>query len=165
MKIILLSIFLGFLTVQSVCSQDLLGFETANPDDKTDYKSAEPKALESANFLLNTALDESKPEREKALNYLGMWMDGTPDYVFYVDENIYYFTHSNKDLLAIFLAALTKNVLEHKELAGDRKELKYRSLEILLDYCLNPDNHVKPYNQLEKLEKARQRGEFREYVK
>jgi hypothetical protein len=164
MKHFIISIFLLVSLGINSWSQDLLGFENITGNDRKDFKNAEPKALEAACLLLKTPVDAPKSERIKALNYMLMWMEGTPDYVFYVDENIGIFTHSSKALLEIYMAALTKCSLENPETAKDRKELKFKSIEIYLDYCLNPANHVKSFKQLEKLAKAREKGQLEEYI-
>jgi hypothetical protein len=162
-KLIMSILFLGTLFYNSF-SQDLLGFESTSGNDKIDYKNAEPKAMEASKYLLTTAFDSSKSERDKALTFMLMWMEGTPDYVFYIDENIGVFTRSSKALLAVYMACLTKISIENPVLAKDRKELKYKSIELYLDYCLNPSNHVKPYRELEQLVKSREKGRLRVYI-
>jgi roadblock/LC7 domain-containing protein len=164
MKKLILSIIFLFAMVCTSWPQDLLGFEFTSGNDKIDYKNAEPKALEAANYLLTIAFDSSKIERDKALTLMLMWMEGTPDYVFYIDENIGVFTRSSKALLSIYMACLAKNCLEDPVLAKDRNELKYKSIEEYLEYCLNPSNHVKSYRELEQLVKARDKGRLGDYI-
>jgi hypothetical protein len=62
------------------------------------------------------------------------------------------------------MAGLTKNILENKIPATDRMELKYQSIVLYMDYCLNQSNHVKSYKQLENLVKARDKGMLRNYI-
>jgi len=164
MKKLFLSIFFLSSLIYTSWSQDFLGFEFTTGNDRIDYKNAEPKALEAACFLLSMAFDSSRNERDKALTYILMWMEGTPDFVFYIDENIDEFTNSSKGLLAVYMACLTKISLENPLLAKDRNELKFKSIEYFLGYCLDPSNHVKSYRQLELLVKARDKGNLRSYI-
>lgn len=154
-----------FAIVNHSWSQDLLGFESISRNDRSDFRNAEPKALEAANFLLNTPLVESKADREKAMKYMIMWMEGTPDYTFYIDNNIGSFTRSSNTLLVVYMACQTKNSLENPFLGNNRDELKYKSVEMYMDYCLNPSNNVKIFRQLERLVKARDKGKLKEYIK
>jgi hypothetical protein len=162
-KLILGILFLGIFIFNS-SSQDLMGFEVTSGKDKIDYKSLEPKALSAAGFLLTTAFDSLKNERDMAITYLLMWMEGSPDYVFYIDENIGAFTNSSKSLLAVYMACLTKLCLENPVLVKEPNELKFKSVELFMEYCLNPANHVKPYRQLEQLVKAQNKGQLRFFI-
>jgi hypothetical protein len=146
-------------------SQDLLGFENTSHNDRSDFHNAEPKALEAAKFLLNTPINEPTSNRENAMKYMIMWMEGTPDYTFYIDNNIGSFTRSNNTLLVVYMACLTKNSLENPNLANNRDELKYMSVDMYMDYCLNPSNNVKSYKQLERLVKVRDKGKLKDYIK
>ena len=62
------------------------------------------------------------------------------------------------------MAYLTKISHENKELSANRDELKFKSIEMYLEYCLNPSNRVKPYKQLEQLVKAKEKGLLRSYL-
>lgn len=148
-----------------VSAQDLLGFEVTAGNDRIDYKIAGPKALEAARFLLSNAIDTDKLERDKAITNMLIWMENTPEYVFYIDENIYSFTNSSKNLLAVYLACMTQLSLENPALANDRNALKLSSVELYIDYCLKPGNHVKPFRQLDQLVKARDRADLKSYIK
>ena len=160
----LIIILLTGLSTGSGWSQDLLGFESITRIDIIDYKNAEAQALEAANYLFSTAIDSFKAEREKAITFMLIWMDGTPDYVFYIDDNVNFFTRSQNNLLAIFLAGLTKSSLENPGLSQNPKELKYRAIHLFVDYCNNPSNHIKPYRELEQLIKANEKERLRNYV-
>ncbi len=164
MKRLILSILLFGFVGNISFSQNLLGFENISGNDRNDFKAAEPKALEAANYLLSTAIDENIQDREKALKYMLMWMEGTPDFVFYIDENITVFTRSNELLLKVYMACLTKESLANRAVANNRDEIKLKSIEAFMDYCLDPENRVESYRQLEKLVRARNKNKLREFV-
>lgn len=164
MKVLFLIIYISATAFSHVYSQDLLGFETTSGNEKTDYKSDEPKALEAADYILSTAIDSKDVKRDQALMFMLMWMEGTPDYIFNIDEDIYLFTHSRDDILAVFMACMTRNCLENPVKAKNPAELKFMSVELFLDYCQNTSNQVKPYKQLEKLMKAREKGKLRNFI-
>jgi hypothetical protein len=165
MKKLIISILLPWVIITNTRSQDLLGFENTFGIERMDYKKAENKALEASAFLLSTAIDSEKSERDKALTYMLMWMEGTPDYTFYIDANIGFFTRSNNKLLAIYMAGLTKLSIENPVLAKNRDDLKYQCIELYIDYCINPSNHVKSYRELDRLIKAREKGRLKNFIR
>lgn len=145
-------------------SQEILGFEDIRLSSGDEFKNAEPYAYEAALFILSTPFDTLPESRDKALKYLLMWMEGTPDYTFYIEENIGYFTRSSSSLLALYMACMTYVFLDDPEKDLDRDELKYRAMIRYLDYCIDPQMHVKSFKQLENLREAREKGTFREYI-
>lgn len=165
-KILILIFLISVLPfIQKIRAQDLLGFDNITLENNSDYIKAEPKALEAAGQYLNTPFDSRDESRTKAIKFVLMWMDGTKDFTFYVDSIVRPVTNSNNKLLSLYMACMAKYVLEHKNMKDDRKEITYQSVLMYLDYCTNPDNHVKQYRELRKLVKARDEGELREYLK
>jgi hypothetical protein len=164
MRKLILSILILTFGFTRALPQDLLGFENIARNESLDYKNSEKIALGAASFLLSTAIDSAQNERDKAVTYMLMWMEGTPDYVFYIDENVNFLTRSNNSLLAIYMAGLTKLSLENPELSNKRNDIKYRSLQLFIQYCSNPAYHVKTYKQLERLIKANEKGRLSDYI-
>jgi hypothetical protein len=157
-------VFFLFIFANSY-SQEFLGFENIQFDDRIDYAISEPAALRAANLILETSVDSKEPSRLKALKFLVMWMEGTPDYVFNLEEDIPQLTHSSNKLLSVYMACLVKFVLENKPMASDQNEVRFNAVNSYLDYCLKSGTGVKEYKQLKKYKEIRDRGELRKYLK
>ena len=83
-------------------------------------------------------------------------MEGTPDYTFEIGKEAMDLTKGNNDLLGLYLAAMSKVVLDEK---GDEKlsneQIYNQAEEILVNYCSDPDNKIKPSKKIKKIIKSR----------
>jgi hypothetical protein len=151
-----LLIFLsGHLTAQSLPKLDLIRLERAS-----DYKAANPFALQTAIYLLSTPFDKENQDRIKGLEFIVKWMSGTPDHSFVIDDVEGKVTKGDPDVLGLYLAALTRYTLENKEAAKDINNLKLNGVILLLNYCENKNNNFKMTKQLKKLSEARSKGQL-----
>src|SRR5574343_349277 len=100
---------------QDVWSQDLPNFREIKLEKREDYDNdANMAALKASNYLFSCPMDENDVQRLLCLQYVLKWTMGTPDYTFYIDENTTRFAKGNSELLPIYMAAMTKFVLENK---------------------------------------------------
>lgn len=152
-----ISIFFIFLTTISF-SQQLPDFSNITLDKVEDYKVAEPKVLNVANFVLNTPINQQNLDYLNSIGLIIKWMGGTPDYTFNLDENVIKYTSSNNDLLGVYMAALTKNVLEDETLVGNDKKLTIAAMTTFANYCEDKDNKVKLNRKLKKLIASKNSG-------
>jgi hypothetical protein len=151
-------VLLAFSGVRSF-AQGLPIFDNIKLEQKTDFKSAEPYALEAATYLLSTPYLKDDLDRLKSLQFVIKWMSGTPDYLFTVDDVAGRIIKGNEDeLLGLYMAAMTKYSLENKVSAGDVKLVKLNSIILLLNYCEDPANHIKMSKNLKKLSEAKAKG-------
>ncbi|MOA00187.1 hypothetical protein D3C78_1195370 [compost metagenome] len=90
------------------------------------------------------------------------WISGTPDYKFEIDASIAKLSEKDNMVLALYMAALTKYVLENPSNAKDAALVKLNSYKILLNYCENKDNKVKQSKELKKLIEAKNHGKLEE---
>ena len=118
------------------------------------YKPAEKNVLMCANYLFSNPIDYEELNRKYSLQYILKWMMGTPDYTFDIGAKASELTKGSDDLFGLYMAAMTKTVLENEKLDSD--EIYNRSEKILVDYCSNPDNHIKPSKKIKKLLKESQ---------
>lgn len=164
-----IKLILTFLTIFSLSyitySQDYSNLKDVVLKDKKDYPKVEDKVLECSNYILNTPMDYKNLNRLNSLQFLMRWMDGTPDFTFNIDETIGRATKSDQLLLGVYLACMTKFVLENRDKAKDEKDVKYNSIVMLLNYCEVPNNKVDLNRELKKMIKAKKEDKLKEYLK
>jgi hypothetical protein len=155
----LMLIFLLFFSAYSF-GQTVPDFDLIKLEKASDYKPADPFALQTSNYLLSTPVKKNDINRQKSLQFIIKWMSGTPDYSFNITDAIDRIGKGNTDLLGIYMAALTKYSLENKEAAKDPKQVKLNAMILLLEYCENKNNNLKLTKQLKKLAEAKEKGEL-----
>ena len=165
MKRLIFGILFGFL-FQFSFAQIVPGLEDIILEKKEDFNSAaDNAALHSANFLLSTPLEKNNIDRLKALRYVIKWMSGTPDYGFTLDEQATKFTKKNDDLLGLYMAAMTKYVLENKSDSKDQNKIKLNAVRLIINYAKVEGNKVKINSELKKAIEADENGRLSEYLK
>lgn len=119
------------------------------------YKTEEPKVLMCANYLFNTPANQSEFNRLTSIQYIMKWMTGTPDYSFDIGESAVELTKGNDNLLGLYFAAMSKVVLENEGETLSKEDIYNRSEKMLVNYCVNSDNKMKPSSKIKKLLKSR----------
>jgi hypothetical protein len=157
--IVLLSFVTNFLFAQTNTNYDNVKLEQAS-----DYVLADSFAIEAANFLFATPFEKDNLQRLKSLSFVIRWMTGTPDYSFTLDEVASKIIKGNDDLLGLYMAAMTKFVLENKALSKDQKIIKLNALITVLNYCEDPNNNIKRTKQLKKLSEAKAKGQLEQSI-
>jgi hypothetical protein len=168
MKTKLFAIFcLLFLTLNLTHAQDFVKLNKTVFTDKNDCIQQNDNALLCANYLLEGSItDNSKDYNHlNALQFLMKWMEATPEFSFIIDEPISKISKSNTTLLGVYLAAMTKFVLENKDKSKDNQLVKYNSIVTLINYCQDPQKGVKLNKELKKLIKVRENNTLEEYLK
>ena len=140
--------------------QTMPDFDLIKLEKNSDYKAAEPFALQTAVYLLSTPVEKKKDNRLKSLQFLVKWMSGTPDHSFVLDDATAKITRDNTDLFGLYVAGLVKYSVNNKSNTRDPKVVKLNAVISILDYCENPANNVKLTKQLKKLSEARAKGEL-----
>lgn len=118
------------------------------------YKKAESQVLECANFLFENSAKKEELKRANAKKYILNWMQGTPDYTFELASEVLDLTKGNPELLGLYMAAMSKLVIENTGTSLSSSELYNRSEKLLVDYCANENNEIKPSKKIKKLIKA-----------
>jgi len=154
------------MLVASSHAQNVTNFENIKLETREDYNpAANAAALQASNFLLLTPLDANNVDRLKALQYIIRWMTGTPDYSFELDAQATKFAKKNDDLLGLYMAAMTKFVLENKADSKDQDKIKLNAVRLIIEYAREPKNKVKPNKELKKAMEAEEKGQLTEYLK
>lgn len=147
-------------TCLNVNAQTIPDFELIKLEKTTDYKKAEPFALQTAVYMLTTPVVKNNENRMKALEFLFKWMTGTPDHSFLMDDAAATVGRDNKDILGLYMAAMVKYTLTNKSETRDNKLMKLAAVNMVLDYCENKSNNVKMTKSLKKMSEARAKGEL-----
>jgi hypothetical protein len=167
MKIKALIIVAVILLVGNVLTaQDYSKLENIVLKDRTDYSKNEDLVLECSNYLINSPIETLDKDLNhlKALQFIMRWMEGTPDYMFSLDEPIGSVTRSNTTLLGIYMACMTKFVIENKDKSKDQNEIKYNSFITFIKYCEDPTKNVKQSKVIKELIKAKNENSLMEYL-
>lgn len=114
-----------------------------------DYKTAEPFALNAANFLLSTRYKEKDIDRESAFNFLIRWTQGDRDYRFDL-TGVILEVADEKELMSLFIPAMVKFCLENKTLGSNTSLIEKSAVKTVLDYCNNPANNFTLKKKLRK---------------
>jgi hypothetical protein len=147
-------------------AQSLPDFDAIKLENKGDYDStADNAALQASNFLFSTPLEKNSLDRLKSLQYIIKWMSGTPNYNFTLDAQATKFAKKNDDLLGLYMAAMTKYVLENKAYAKDQNKIKLNAVKMIITYAKDEKNKVKINSELKKAIEADEKGQLEEYLK
>jgi hypothetical protein len=130
---------------------------------KEDYKLAETTVLKASNYLFTSKYDKEDLERLYAIEFIMRWMSGTPDFTFELDEKFSKpFVHET-DLLGLYMSALAKYAIEHKEQAKDSKKLRLNAVKMVIEYSNKASNNLKQTGELKKIATALKKGELEKY--
>lgn len=133
-------------------------------EKKEDYKQAESFVLNAANYLFATKYDRDDLERLYAIEFIMKWITGTPDFNLELDEKFTKpFIHET-DLLGLYMGALAKYVLEHKEDAKDATKVNLNAVKLVINYSNKPANNLKQTGELKKMATALRKGELEKYL-
>lgn len=120
---------------------------------KSHYKSAEPEVLKLVNYLFETPIDSKNYTRKEAGEFLIRWMNGTPDYVFVLEDKEINYFNTDADLMLTYMAGLTKFTLQHPTIK-DQKQLIIGTMKLVLPYLDQQVDKKNWSNQLWQLNDA-----------
>lgn len=144
--IILLALFCNLSFAQNFSELDNAKFDSAES-----YKTAEKQVLSCANYLFDNPIDKEELNRLKSIQYIMKWMSGTADYTFDLGQKAMELTNGNSDLVGLYMAAMSKVVLENNNQKWSSDELYNEAEKILVKYCANSENKIKPSKKIKKL--------------
>jgi hypothetical protein len=163
MKKIPLFFLLFFVGITLSHAQELPNLKHIKLSKKVHYKATEPLMLKVVDYLFATPIDRKNKSRTEAGQFLLAWMDGTPNYTFYLEEKETNFFNTDTDLMLMYMASLTKFSLENPTVK-DQKTLILGSISILLPY-LNQQKDKKSWSiDLMQLSKAYKEGKLESFL-
>ena len=149
-------VVVAFLFIsQATLSQDFMEIGSYEFKTAKSYQEQEDNIVLCANYLFDTPADENGLNRLLATQFILKWMEGTPDYTFDLTSEMADFTKGNDDLFGMLLAGMSKVVLENKGTTLTTDEIFSQTKDLLVAYCANPDNKMKPSKKIKKILKSR----------
>lgn len=152
-----------FLLSLNVSGQELPNLKNVKLNKKVSYKQAEPTILKVVDYLFQTSVDKKNKSRNNAGQFLVNWMNGTPDYVFYMEERETSFFNTDSDLLLMYMAALTKFSLEHPS-TKEKQEQALGAMNLVLPYLYQQSDKKTWTKELWQLYDASKNGKLKEFV-
>lgn len=142
-------------TFNAVIGQNFTQLANYEFESVESYKTEESKVLMCTNYLFNNPANQAELNRLISIQYIMKWMTGTPDYTFELGEKSMDLTKGNSDLLGLYMAAMTKVVLENEGEKVDNDAIYNQSESLLVEYCSNSENKMKPSKKIKKIIKRR----------
>ena len=156
-KIILF--FLLTISLSYSYAQELPNLKHIKLNKTSHFKDTEPIVLKVVSYLFETPIDRKNKARTDAGQFLIKWMNGTPEYTFYLEEKETNYFDTDSDLMLMYMAGLTKFTLENKSVK-DRKALVLGTMRITLPYLNNQENKKSWSKDLWQLNEANQKGKL-----
>lgn len=159
-------IILFFLLTVSLSyshAQELPNLKHIKLNKNSHFKDTEPIVLKVVSYLFETPIDRKNKARTDAGQFLIKWMNGTPEYTFYLEEKETNYFDTDSDLMLMYMAGLTKFTLENKSVK-DRKALVLGTMRITLPYLNNQDNKKSWSKDLWQLNEANQKGKLEQFL-
>ncbi len=142
LRILLFGLVLLSLSSTTGFSRNFSKLKSIELIERKDYARAESKVLDCCKYILKTPLDEKNKNRNEAIRFLFRWMEGTPDYTFQIDENAAILNQANQALIGVYMAGMTKYVLENRGKSISIEKIKHSTIKTVIGYCQNPGNKV-----------------------
>jgi len=138
-KKIALFFLLFFTGVAYSYAQELPNLKNIKLNRNSQFKGTEPLVLKVTDYLFHTPIDKKNSSRKEAGQFLIKWMNGTPDYTFYLEEKETNFFSTDSDLMLIYMAGLTQYTLKNPSIK-DQKTLVLGTMKLILPYLNQQDD-------------------------
>ena len=148
MKSLVYFLFLSLVST-TLFAQDLPDVDIIPLKTAQDYINAEPKVIACATYLFSTPVSKDNLNRINATQFVLNWMEGT-DYTFSIDSKMTDLTDGNNDLFGMYLAGMSKVVLENKGKTLTDDEIHTQVTKMLIAYCKDESNKCKPTKKMKK---------------
>jgi hypothetical protein len=146
--IVLLLLVLGNL---SLSGQHFASLNDVEFQDEASYNKYTDQVFDCCYYLLQTPFDKNDEDRTSASDFIVKWMAGSHVYSFKVDDSIKILTDDREDLLGIYCACYSLEILEKLEQGIAVVSAEDKVLSRFLDYCGNPINRVKITKEIKKM--------------
>jgi hypothetical protein len=162
MKKVALLCFLTFACIYAY-SQELPNLKHVKLNKRASFKNSESLVLKVVSYLFETPIDKNNKSRTEAGQFLINWMNGTPDYTFYLDEKETEFFNTDSDFILMYMAGLTKYTIEHPEIKN-QKTIVLGALKFVLPYLYQQSDKKNWSKDLWQLYDANQNGKLETYL-
>jgi len=161
MKKLLLTLSL-VLTLSLANAQTPPDYSKYPMEKEEQFTKANEAALQTANYLLGTPINKDPQKRLEAMQFLLLWMQGSPDYTFALD-NTFTIAGGDQQIMGLYLAALVKHHIDNKVKEGNT-DVSVATLKAMATYIDNKPNNVTPTGDLKKMVEANKKGTLKEFV-
>lgn len=155
--------FLLTVSLSYSYAQELPNLKHTKLNKNSHFKDTEPIVLKVVSYLFETPIDRENKARTDAGQFLIKWMNGTPEYTFYLEEKETNYFDTDSDLMLMYMAGLTKFTLENKSVK-DRKALVLGTMRITLPYLNNQENKKSWSKDLWQLNEANLKGKLEQFL-
>ncbi|MDQ7948387.1 MAG: hypothetical protein REI78_13720 [Pedobacter sp.] len=156
-------LYLLLLLSGTAFSQDLPVLKQIKLNKNSQYKAAEPSVGKVVDYLFATPINKKNKTRNEAGQFLLRWMNGTPDFTFFLEEKETDFFNTNSELMLMYMAALTKFALENPNIK-DQKAMVLGAMSIVLPYLNSQDDKKTWSAELWQLNDAHQKGKLEKFL-
>lgn len=144
-------------------SQEFPNLKHVKLNKRAHYKGTETVVLKVTQYLFATPIDRKNPSRTEGGQFLIKWMNGTPDYTFFLEDKETDFFNTDSDLMLMYMAGLTRYTLENPSIK-DQKKLILGTMQLVLSYLDQQINKKSWSAKLWQLNEANQKGKLEEYL-
>lgn len=155
--IVCLSIFCNTLYSQSFQVPENYVLKVA-----ADYSKYEQAVIAGARWLKETPFDEQEEKRKAVTKFLISWINGSPTVDVELNETIIDFDKKNEGMLAIFMSACARYVLENNYSKDMRAKHRAALRDVIAVY--KSGNGIKKDKKIEKLIKSEEAGKLDEWL-
>lgn len=155
--------FLLFSVVKIAYGQELPNLKGIKLNKRVSFKNAEPTVIKVVDYLFQTPIDKKNQLRNNAGKFLVDWMNGTPDYVFYLEEKETSFFNTDADLLLMYMTALTKFSIEHPTVK-EKQTQALGAINLVLSYLYQQSDKKTWTKELWQLYDADKNGKLKEFL-
>ncbi|MFI5153296.1 MAG: hypothetical protein ACHQET_08195 [Chitinophagales bacterium] len=131
-------------------------------NNKEDYAKYEKVVINAAIWLEQTDLDKDVEKRRTIDAFIIKWVSGTPAFTLNLDEPLSVLTEKNPELLALYIASYSRNILENKNSPSSFSATKAALKSIAFVYKKGID--VARNKQLEKLTKFTAESQWNDFI-
>jgi len=163
MKASILIFFFSFAIYCTTAAQDLPHLKSIKLNKNAHFKGTEPLVLKVVAYLFETPIDKKNKQRTEAGQFLIKWMNGTPDYTFYLEEKETDFFNTDADFTLMYMAGLTKYKLQNPNIS-DKNTLSIGAMQLTLPYLYQQGNKSRWSTKLWELNDANQKGKLKEFL-
>lgn len=157
-------LFLLFFSTTLYCSsQELPNLKSIKLNKNSQFKGTEPLVLKVVAYLFETPIDKNNEARREAGQFLIKWMNGTPQYVFLLEEKDTDFFNTDADLMLIYMASFAKFSLENPSQQDQRNKV-LGAMQMALPYLNKQENKKSWSKELWQLNDANQKGKLEQYL-
>ena len=131
-------------------------------DDKEDYAKYEKTMIAAAKWLEETDFDKDEEKRKQVNAFVIQWIAGSPSVTINLDQALARLIDRNPELLALYLASYSRNMLENKKTYNSFDATKAALLSIVKVY--KKGINVSRSKEIEKLSKTIDQGQLDDYL-